>query len=145
MTAMLPGTVTAVFTAMSIAEEEIGAIPRLQQGDLFLHLVPTAALRGKSPEVYRAHARELVERRRAGEDLRPGTDAEIMAALSDMSLKAPLTRNAQALYEQLFTAVYGEDVARRVLGGAADKGSWAGAVSELRHEMRRKLASPERR
>lgn len=48
--------------------------------------------------IYRAHAREILERVAAGHDLRPGTDAEMITVLRDASLKAPFTSSAACLY-----------------------------------------------
>jgi hypothetical protein len=48
--------------------------------------------------IYRAHAREILERVAAGHDVRPGTDAEMIAALRDSSKTAPLSSSAVCLY-----------------------------------------------
>jgi hypothetical protein len=48
--------------------------------------------------IYRAHAREILDRVAAGRDVRPGTDAEMIAALRASSLVSPLPSAAATLY-----------------------------------------------
>lgn len=79
--------------------------------------------------IYRAHAREILERMAAGHDLRPGTDAEMITVLRGASLKAPFTSSAACLYfriaarsfPEIFAAIR-DDIdlpAYEVLHGAA--------------------------
>ncbi|AZM47847.1 hypothetical protein DMB38_20480 [Streptomyces sp. WAC 06738] len=51
--------------------------------------------------LYRAHCREILDRRAKGADTRPGTDAEMIAVLSETSKVAPLTSAAACLYMRL--------------------------------------------
>lgn len=92
------------------------------------------AFHGKAPEVFRHHCRELLERAAAGEPLQPGTEAEVLLALSALSLKAPPSSQYAALFERLFVAVMG----RRV-EGEPTREPWPGAADELLRDMRRKL------
>jgi len=48
--------------------------------------------------IYRAHCRELLDRVAAGQDIRPATDAEMIAAMRESSLTAPLSSAAATLY-----------------------------------------------
>jgi len=48
--------------------------------------------------IFRAHCRELLDRVAAGKDVRPGTDAEMIAAMRESSLTAPLSSAAATLY-----------------------------------------------
>jgi hypothetical protein len=48
--------------------------------------------------IYRAHAREILERIAAGRDVRPGTDAEMIAGLRQSSVVTPLSPAAATLY-----------------------------------------------
>jgi hypothetical protein len=48
--------------------------------------------------IYRAHAREILDRVAAGHDVRPGTDAEMIASIRAASLMAPLSSTAATLY-----------------------------------------------
>lgn len=76
---------------------------------LFKALMPTDILEGKDI-LYDSHARELTERAKAGQDLRPGTKAEVLAGLIVASLKAPLTPSGVALTEKLFRECTGVDM-----------------------------------
>ncbi|WP_067903735.1 hypothetical protein [Nocardia vaccinii] len=52
--------------------------------------------------VYRSHARELLERVAAGADTRPGTAAEVAAAMMATSLAAPLNSTGVGLYLRMW-------------------------------------------
>lgn len=92
--------------------------------------------------LYRVHARELCERVLDGLDLRPGTDAEILAVLSNASLKAPLTVEPAALFEAVFARCFD---ASRVLEGGPRPEPWQGSNDELARTLRRKIARLARR
>ncbi|WP_030894310.1 hypothetical protein [Streptomyces sp. NRRL F-5053] len=51
--------------------------------------------------LYRPHAHELLERVANDRDTRPGTDAEVIVALHEASLAAPITSAAACLYFRL--------------------------------------------
>lgn len=133
----LPGVVGGLFGAMEIAEEEIKAaqLTRVQGSTAFLALCPSPALRGKDLSLYRAHAREILQRIKSGADLRPATDAELLAVFSDTSLIAPFGRNAAAAFEALFARVMPE---AKIDGEALPGGAWPGAISEVIEMARRK-------
>ena len=83
-----------VFDCMEVAECEIDAAKgRTRNEDernaihgSFRYMLPTDPLRGKHMDLYRAHACELIERVRLGEPVDPGTKAEVVAVLADLSL-----------------------------------------------------------
>lgn len=106
----LQAKLTPLFDLMEVAEEEIEAAQKrfhepVGEGDgpiwnSFGLLVPS------HPEMvheslYRVHCRELLDRVGRGEDTRPATSAEMIFALSEASLQAPLTSAAAGLYLKL--------------------------------------------
>jgi len=129
-------TVQSTFRRMEIAEEEIakaksGASPEAaaRVHEAFKDLVPGPALQPLSDDVYRAHARELCHRARAGGDLSEPTEAECLAVLMATSGVAPLTADGAALAERLFHNVMLCEVPGAVGPGAQE--SWPGACDEL--------------
>ena len=141
------------FRRMEIAEEEISAAreshpdasTRLEAA--FGALVPTEPLSGLSDELYRHHARELLERAAAGVDLRPATAAEMLGALSRGSLTQPPGQTMKLLYFELFSEVFpGKAVA---LGLPTDLSHVPAydreEAAELRRELARKLSEASRR
>ena len=142
------GTVAAIigiFSAIEVAEEEIAAFRRQhpekdrELWNSFMALKITPPLREKGLTLYRAHCRELLERVVADQDLRPGTDAEILGMISNASLIAPLTHQAAALAFRLADELLGWR------GGVEYNEPWPGAADELAAVLRRKLAVPDRR
>ncbi|MEE8296743.1 MAG: hypothetical protein V3R26_02820, partial [Hyphomicrobium sp.] len=103
-----------VFECMEIAEGEISAAKRRTRIDdqreaihgSFRYLLPTEPLRDKHLDLYRAHVRELIERVRLGEPVDPGTKAEVVAVLADLSLEHPLDPTAALLYARLFAELF---------------------------------------
>lgn len=101
---------------------------RLRDKDAWTHCSPPAAMRGKDMLLYESHVKELIERvktyvrdinvrrpgRIGGPDLEEPTDAEVLLALSEMSLKAPFTTEFQMLMEQMFCNVYGEEKTKTI-------------------------------
>lgn len=93
--------------------------------------------------IFRAHAREILERVQAGADVRPGTDAEMITVLRGASLKAPFTSSAACLYFRIaarsFPVVFAaikDDIdlpAYEVLHGAV--------ADDHESELRRKLTT----
>ncbi len=69
-------------------------------------LKPSEPLMDKSPELYEAHCKELIVRRISGENIEPATDAEIIAAISDLSLRAPLQRDCAYVMQKLFKKLF---------------------------------------
>lgn len=97
-------------------------------------LRPRRMFFGKDKKVYCHHCKELIRRVLRGESLEPATGAEVMLALSAMSLEAPLRQDPAALYSQLFQRMFGDlDLKYDV------QETYPGACDELLSEMRRKL------
>jgi hypothetical protein len=99
------------FGQMAWAEDEITQAQQRHPDaagklwDTFLVIQGTHDLMG-TEFVYRAHARELLERVYADQDCRPPTDVEIVCGLSEASLRAPLNTAAVALYMRLFVRLF---------------------------------------
>jgi hypothetical protein len=79
----------------------------------FRLLRPTHHLMDHTEFVYRAHCRELLDRVALGEDTRPPTGAELVIAMMETSLLAPMTGAANGLYFRLFNRYFPEH-ARKV-------------------------------
>jgi len=145
----LGSVVSQTFDRMEIAEEEIRAanVARGRSpGDKdsrvhrsFRILCPPECMLGKSSEVYRAHARELLGRVATRKDTQPGTLAECLCAVLDMSLKAPLTSSYGAVAEKLWAAC-----GMPVIDGEGPREAWPGESDEIIAALRRKLADPGR-
>lgn len=99
------------FAQMAWAEDEITQAQQRHPDaaeklwDAFLVIQGTHELMG-TEFVYRAHARELLERVYADEDCRAPTDVEIVCGLSEASLRAPLNTRAVTLYMRLFARLF---------------------------------------
>lgn len=131
------GLLKGLSRRMQIAEDlcqEAGNPP-----GLFLALQPTDILHGKDV-LYEPHARELTERAKVGQDLRPGTKAEVLAGLLAASLKAPLSPSGLALSEMLFRDCTGID-----LGADLGREDYPGHLNELLTEASRKLRQEDRK
>ena len=139
--------VAFTFDCVGIAEEELKAakLPKDQDSRVFRAGCPSPPLCDKGIGLYRAHIRELIERAREGADLRPATDAELLAVVSETSLIAPLSAGAVATAAYLFERVF-PDQADAVFGSGNDRprASWPGQVSEYLTDMRRKFRVEER-
>lgn len=94
--------------------------------------------------VYRAHARELLERVHADEDCRPPTDVEIVCALSDASLPAPLDTAAVTLYMRLFARVFPGRTPFAGLDESAYEHVAGDSADTLYHEVKRASGSQQR-
>lgn len=139
--------VSATFRRMEIAEEEItdGRHRHPSRANAifesFKHLVPPPLLRDLGDELYRLHCRELIERVGKGRDLRPGTAAEVVAALSGLSQIAPPTREQTLLYMKLFDELFPERAAAilRETGPMEPDRYEETRIRELEAEYRRKV------
>lgn len=139
----LPGEVGRMFEAMEIAEVEIarGGLTKVEGSRVFGVACPNPPIRGKSLELYRAHVKELIARVKVGADLRPATDAELLAVFSDTSLIAPMGQNGAAAFEALWARVFPK---AKIEGQSAGREQWAGAVAEVIETARRKYTVAER-
>lgn len=135
------GTVGSVFRLVEVAEEEIAAAAlkypekAAELRASFNPLLFPGQFTNFSKDVYRAHARELLERVAKGENTKPGTDAECLVALSLASLKAPLTSGHLAAMERVFATVYPDKVDQNI-GRAA----WPTETDEILSEIKAKIA-----
>jgi hypothetical protein len=148
----LPTGVASAFADMGIAEEEISAaIKRHKQKqhelfDSFLLLMPTVVLKTNGNQtLYRFHCRELLERIANDEDTRPGTKAEVVSAISEMSMRGPLVSEWAALYGKLFLEFFPKE-AKKIFAGETRwiHGHWPTQLDEMLRECRRKLADENR-
>lgn len=136
----LPNSVAGVFSKVEVAEVLIkrhGA-PK----GIFMALCPTPMIAGCRLDVYEHHAKELISRWEANLDLRPGTDVEMMYALSGSSLVAPLTRSGTALYARLFKKVLPDvdlGIDAEVIAQFYD-----GEVEQLVEDLKRRTRNEER-
>ncbi|WP_042426758.1 hypothetical protein [Streptacidiphilus anmyonensis] len=105
---------TSLFAVFDWAEEEIekaqhrhgetGRGPIWRAG--FTLVRPTLDRTYTCEMLYRSHAAELLDRFARGEDTRPATTAEMIAALLETALKAPLAPSAFCLYMRLFIRAF---------------------------------------
>lgn len=86
--------------------------------------------------VYRAYVREQLDRACSRKPTDLLTDAEVLAALSAASLRAPLDRNHAALMGELFTKIMESPVE-----GLATE-TYPGAAGELLAAFKRKKRTP---
>jgi hypothetical protein len=138
----LGAALTDIFDLMQYAEEEIEAMAQARpeaaqrirtEGFRYIAWHPGTQV---TEAVYRAHARELLERLVEGLDLRPGTRAECLMAMSGASQRAPLNATATRLALDLFQQVFGELAGDEPLPPEP----YAGAAAELHAQLQRKLA-----
>lgn len=137
----LGARLSEVFDRVRIAEEELAGadLSPEARSTAFGVLVPTAPLRGKAPELYRAHVRELLGRLARGEDTAPGTLAECLSACLYTAGDAPLRQEGQALTEWLFAEVFPDRAKEIGCGEARER--WQGQVQEDLAALRRRLAT----
>lgn len=134
-------SISRAFDLMAVAEEEIERAKRLHPEKAeALHasfgiLYPGDLARYGSDRLYRAHARELLDRVARGADLEPGTDAECLVAFSFASLRAPLSASATAAMERVFATVFPEERGER-----AGREGYPGEVDEILSGLRRKIS-----
>jgi len=135
-------SVSRAFDLMKIAEEEISAAERaaprakkkIHGAFRYMH---SKYLVRYGDGVYRAHAREIIARVKRGADLSPGTDAECLAALSEMSLRAPPSADFALAMATVFRAVFPAAPADLTEMG---RESYEGRTAEILGELRRKLS-----
>lgn len=132
------------FDLIEITEEEVKRAGSPE--GMFMVLVPPAGMSELSSEVYRSHARELLKRHAAGEPLDLATDAELLCAFSEGSLRAPLNATGWAAYVALARRVFTSKEFRGQVA-ALSRGvhePYEGAVEEILSDMRQRLRVPGR-
>jgi hypothetical protein len=144
---------------MEIAEEVIAdAIrkhPKLKPtlNDMFQFMCPPVSLRGVEEAVYRVHVTELLNRvtdkyaRAQCIDLDLATSPELMMALHEQSLRAPMTRKYANAYYLAFDRVFPDRSAKAGARFEFDHlQSWEQTQAhETLREMSREFAVPDRR
>lgn len=146
---LLPVRITCLFRLMDLAEQEITKAKEsypLQETILhaaFALLCPRMELFGsKTPDLYVAHVQEILTRVRNGVDTRPGTKAEVLAAMVETSFLAPLDEVGRNLTTRLFKEVL-PDVECVEMGEVHEP--WPGSLDESLAKCQRKLAVSDRR
>ncbi len=100
--------------------------------DSFLILAPVLPqMHNYSPDLYRHHCAELLDRVAAGEDIDEPTTAEILVTLCETSLMTPLRHDAAVLYARLFKQVFGSEQINRLIENIDMRETWDGAANEL--------------
>lgn len=141
-------TIRLTFRAMEIAEEEIAACtdrhPLASRAvhEAFGILCPNELLREASDRLYRAHCRELLDRVAAGFQV-PGlsepTAAELCAALSKLSLAAPLSHDYVVAYGEVFRRAFPDAEPVGHFGDLPE--SYPGRAEEIVTDLTRKIRS----
>ncbi|MFI6220081.1 hypothetical protein ACIBEH_05965 [Nocardia salmonicida] len=143
-------TLTTTLTQQDWAEDEIS---RAQQrhpdvADVLHHsfsLLTATHERMATEFVYRAHARELIERVATGVSTKPGTSVEVVLLLMRVSLVTPLNTTAFGLYLRMWRQAGLPD-----LGGPIEdldghyEAIHASGIDDFEAIARRKLAKPSR-
>jgi len=138
------GTIGKVFDLVKVAEEEMNAAKVSWPGMAeeidasFSELLYPGELSKFSTRIYRAHAREMLERICTKQtDIKRGTMAECLVTLSLGSLKAPLTSGHMAAMEKAFAYVFPE--ADKLLNRGRE--DYDGQTEEILTDIRRKIGS----
>lgn len=140
----------SVLNLMGVAEREIeGAMRRHpKHADALWHcfslIQPTGEGEGVGvhEQLYRSHARELLERVAAGKDLRPATSAEVLAAMKEVTLRTPMNNAGMGLYWRMWKACGMPEIAEA--GAEHYEALSASAIDEAEQQTRRKLSKPGR-
>lgn len=139
--------VARAFRFMAIAEEEMRDAMRrypLQQRvvwNCFMVLMP-GRLIDYGEQLYRAHCQELLDRAVDDQDLRPGTRAEVLAAISTATLRSRLTSDVEHLALNLASELWPSKATvfrapREEAGGSGSRATWL-------RDFQRKTAVPTR-
>lgn len=140
---MMPGgagsRIATMFDRMEVAEQVLREHGLSRHPWAFLAMRPGPALGEQTldPRVYRAHARELAKRIKAGEPTAPATAAEVLVAMSRASLAAPPSGAFSRLMTRLFVEVMGPRPGVVEESGRED---WPGQLAEDLAEARRRGA-----
>jgi hypothetical protein len=147
----IAGSLAPLFDGMEWADDEIrlASLRHPDQADRLYHafalLRPTHD-RMSTEFVYRAHARELLNRVAVGGDTRPGTNVEVVCALMATSMLAPLRSSAVGLYMRLWQAAGLPDIGEGFAEDARHHEALeASTIDDHEAFARGKLADPARR
>jgi hypothetical protein len=140
------GSIGRIFDLMEVAEEELKRAG--QPKGMFMALLPPESMRDLIPDVYRSHCRELLARHKAGKSLEDPTRAELLCAVADVSLKAPLNATGAAAYMRLAKEVLRDERGRSLIPPDLledlPREPYKGAVDELLSGLHRRLFVPGR-
>lgn len=91
-----------------VVRDETGKVvgPKGRLWRSFRLLAPTGEMSDRAEFVYRAHCIQILDRVAAREDTREASDAEMMLALGQASMAAPLKASAAGLYLRLFARAF---------------------------------------
>jgi hypothetical protein len=114
---MLPNgnRIGELFAMMEIAEDEIAKAKRRHPKyadaihNAFQYMCPQniAGWGGAiNTDLYRHHCRQICDRIATGEDINLATDAELLLAMKDVSLAAPINNEGKYIYFKLFAGVF---------------------------------------
>ncbi|GGO94112.1 hypothetical protein GCM10011584_34400 [Nocardioides phosphati] len=124
-----------IFERMGWAEDEIARAQKRHPdaADRIYHSFSLLAPRAEQGDrmgtemIYRAHAREILDRVAAGEDTRPGTSVELVIGLLEVATRAPLNHEGFGLCARMWAAAGLPD-----LGGMTDTLGHYEAISASR-------------
>ncbi|MFD8101121.1 hypothetical protein ACFV24_16405 [Nocardia fluminea] len=143
-------TLTTTLTQQDWAEDEIS---RAQQrhpdvADVLHHsfsLLTATEERMSTEFIYRAHARELIERVATGVLTKPGTSVEVVLLLMRASLVTPLNTTAFGLYLRMWRRAGLPDLGGPIAGlDGHYEAINASGIDDFEAIARRKLAKPSR-
>lgn len=126
---VLGSPIRRAFALIEIADDELRAAgnPPISLTDL----VAPREMYGLDVAVYRAHARELIGRVGTPAPRDQPTLAELLVAMHQVSLKAPLARHAALLYHHLWKEVFGAELYERMVPEhERPKPEWPGQLQE---------------
>ena len=112
-------TITSVFSFMKVCEDEIAKGKKkypdraVQINNMFLMLMPSKSMFELDLHLYRHHCTELIDRmgRQVNKaEMELATDAEVIIALMNTSMKTPLIDDATYAEQRLFKKIWGEDI-----------------------------------
>lgn len=143
-------TLTTTFAQLDWAEDEITHAQDRHRdvADVLYHwfsLLTATHERMSAEFVYRAHARELLERVSAGLSTKPGTAVEVALSLMQVSLATPLNTTAFGLYLRMWRQAGLPDLGEPVEGFDEHyEAIAASGIDQFEAIARRKLAVPDR-
>lgn len=143
-------TLISTLTQAEWAEDEIDQAQQRHPdvADVLFHgfsLLAATHQRMSTKFVYRAHARELLERVAAGQSTKPGTAVEVALLLMQISLATPLNTTAFGLYLRMWRQAGLPDLGEPVKGFDEHyEAIAASGIDEFEALARRRLAVPDR-
>ncbi|MEU5407412.1 hypothetical protein [Nocardia asteroides] len=144
-------TLLSALTQTDWAEDEIHQAQQQRHPDvadvLFrgFSLLTATHSRMSTEFVYRAHARELLDRVATGQPTKPGTAVEVVLSLMQVSLVTPLNTAAFGLYLRMWRQAGLPDLGEPVKGFDDHYEAIAArGIDEFEAVARRKLAVPDR-